>query len=225
MLLWHSRVWVLNFLLWETGQSGLTGWATLEGRQELGLQRWLRERGIGMVDWMWYWVWYILASRHRQPSSFLPAGLHVWGRGIHHEAGGGKGWMWILPVGHCVANRGDFRLALLLKDSSKLFITLEAWVLGFVSGRVVRGDVSVVHGRSRVDHCAKWSIFEALWLFPSFGLSWFVWLLSVGGSFRAVCLSRTFFISSRHGVTVICASLVVIKIRKCHSLLRVTTGT
>ena len=54
--------------------------------------------------------------------------------------------MWILPVGHCVANRGDFRLALLLKDSSKFFITLEAWVLGFVSGRVVRGDVSMVHG-------------------------------------------------------------------------------
>ena len=57
--------------------------------------------------------------------------------------------MWILSIGHCVADRADFRLAtntLLSENSSKLFITLETWVLSFVSGGVVRGDVSVVHG-------------------------------------------------------------------------------
>ena len=119
-MLMHGRMRIVELLLGEAGQPGLIGRATLERGEDLVLPGLLQILGVCMVDRVWYWIWHVLASRHRQPSSFLPAGLHVWGFRIH-QAIRRKGLMRVLHTGHSVANRADIWLvtnSLLLEEGS-----------------------------------------------------------------------------------------------------------
>jgi len=135
-MLMHGRMRIVELLLGEAGQPGLIGRATLERGEDLVLPGLLQILGVRMVDRVWYWIWHVLASRHRQPSSFLPAGLHVWGFRIHQVIRGKEGLMRVLPTGHSVANRADIRLvtnSLLLEDSGEIFVSLETLVFSLIA--------------------------------------------------------------------------------------------